>query len=45
MAEMLAEGTWKSAQRHTHGVDIRAALNEEFHNLDMALDGSQMQGS
>jgi hypothetical protein len=35
----------KSAQRHTNNIDIRAALEEEFHNFNVAVDRSHMQGS
>jgi hypothetical protein len=39
------ELTWESVRGHTDSVEVCAALDEEFYNLDVALDGSHMQGS
>jgi hypothetical protein len=35
--------TWKWAQGHTGSVEIRATLEEEFHNLDVAIERRIMQ--
>jgi hypothetical protein len=37
--------TWKSVQGHTDTVDICVVLEEEFHNFDVAVVRSHMQGS
>jgi hypothetical protein len=37
--------TWKSAQEYTDSVEIRAVIDQEFHHLDVAVEGSHMQGS
>jgi hypothetical protein len=34
---------WKSAQIHTDGFDIRATLDEEFHNVRAAFSRRIMQ--
>jgi hypothetical protein len=39
------ELTRKSGQGHTHSFDIRTKLEEEFHNLNLAIERSHKQGS